>query len=125
MPKIISAEDDPHIRLIFAYAFRRLAGWPITLVEEGTALLEAVAAAPPDLILLDVGLPGLDGIAVYGRLREREASRAIPVLFVTAVPDRVARARLEGPHACLPKPFAVKDLFRQVAALLGDPLARL
>ena len=121
MTTVIGAEDDLHIRRIYAYAFRQLAGWPIALVADGAALLEAVAAAPPDLILLDVGLPKLDGIAVYSVLREREVSRTIPVLFVTATPERVARARLEGPHACLPKPFAVEELFHHVGTLLGVP----
>jgi DNA-binding response OmpR family regulator len=118
---ILAAEDDEAIRAVLVAALNDVAGWVVTAVSDGVKLLEALVSLTPDLILLDVGLPGLSGLEIYRLLREREASQDVPVLFVTATPGEVKKARLSGAHACLSKPFDLDTLLGRVAEMLGDP----
>ena len=120
---ILVAEDDPIIGDLLVEALSLAGGWAARVVPDGAALLAAVACMLPDLILLDVGLPGLDGIAVYHLLREREGEREVPVLFVTADPGRVRRANLAGHLSILAKPFRVDVLVARAAQLMGEPQA--
>ena len=121
MKVIVAAEDDGTIRQILVEALGEATGWTVTAVPDGAELLEVVTGVRPDLVLLDVGLPGVDGIAVYHLLREREAMREVPVLFVTATPERVKRADPAGNFSILAKPFNIDTLIGRVADLLGEP----
>jgi DNA-binding response OmpR family regulator len=118
---ILAAEDDAAIRDVLVAALGEVEGWVVTAVADGMKLLGALGSLAPDLILLDVGLPGLSGLEIYRLLREREASRDVPVLFITATPGEVKKARLSGSYACLPKPFDLDTLLARVAEMLGEP----
>lgn len=115
-PVILVVEDDPSTqrmlrRVLEAERFRvRAAG-------DGGSALAAVAADAPDVIVLDLGLPGVDGLAVCRRLRA--AGIGTPILVLTArdaVPDRVAGLEA-GADDYLPKPFAPEELVARVRAL--------
>ena len=88
------------------------------VAADGRAALAAVAEQPPDVILLDIGLPGLDGVQVCRRLRER--ADWTPVLFVTARDDEVDRVLgLElGADDYVTKPFSPRELVARVRAVL-------
>lgn len=120
MPAIVVAEDDEAIRTLLLEALGERDGWVATAVRDGERLLEALDSLRPDLILLDVNMPGLNGIEAYGLLRQRKGMEEVPVLFVTVVTETVRRAHLTGPHEILAKPFNLDDLLARVEALLGS-----
>src|SRR6266700_1685547 len=99
------------------------AGYVVETAADGGEALAAVERSAPDLVVLDVGLPGVDGLSVSRRLRAK--GLAVPVLLLTArdaVPDRVAGLDA-GADDYLVKPFATDELLARVRALLrrGKP----
>ena len=114
---IIVVDDDPPIRRMLE---RTLAaeGYAVRTAADGGAALAAVEKSVPDLIVLDVAMPGVDGLAVARRLRAK--GLGVPILMLTArdgVPDRVAGLDA-GADDYLVKPFAVQELTARVRALL-------
>jgi two-component system response regulator MprA len=114
--RLLLVDDDP--RVLTAVG-RRLGfeGFMVDLVASGQAALDAVAARPPDLVILDVMLPELDGLEVARRLRQRSD---VPILMLTArdaIADRVAGLR-NGADDYLVKPFAFEELLARIEALL-------
>ena len=122
-PRIVAAasilvvDDDAPIRRMLQ---RTLAaeGHDVSAAPDGGAALAAVERAVPDLLVLDVAMPGLDGFAICRRLRAK--GLALPILLLTArdaVPDRVAGLDA-GADDYLVKPFATEELVARVRALL-------
>ncbi|MDG2614662.1 two-component system response regulator [Thermoleptolyngbya sichuanensis XZ-Cy5] len=118
-PKILVVDDHPSSRMT-AVALLSVEGYDVLEVDSGTAALSCVAQANPDLILLDVMMPGMDGYEVCRQLKQDEHTRLIPVVFVTALNDR--RARLRGIEAggddFLSKPFDQLELSARVSSLV-------
>jgi two-component system, OmpR family, response regulator MprA len=117
MLHVLVVDDDPPIRRMLE---RTLAaeGYAVETAADGGSALAAVERSAPDLIVLDVAMPGLDGLAVCRRLRQ--TGLALPVLLLTArdaVPDRVAGLDA-GADDYLVKPFAAEELLARVRALL-------
>ncbi|HEX5017703.1 MAG TPA: response regulator transcription factor [Actinomycetes bacterium] len=115
--QILVADDDTAVResLKRSLAFN---GYEVALAEDGAATLAAVEASTPDLILLDVNMPRVDGLEVCRRLRA--AGSDVPILMLTArveVGDRVLGLDA-GADDYLPKPFALEELLARVRALL-------
>jgi two-component system OmpR family response regulator len=111
--RVIVVDDEENIRFLVGSALRR-AGFEIATAETGQAALDLVAPFRPDLIVLDVMLPDLDGFAVLERLRD--AGSQVPVLFLTArdsTADRV-RGLTSGGADYQVKPFAVAELVARV-----------
>ena len=94
-------------------------GYAVTSVGDGTAALAAVAVAPPDVILLDVQMPGMDGFEVCRRIK-RGATRLTPVVLVTGLFEREHKIRgIEaGADDFLSKPYDVEELTARVSSLL-------
>ena len=93
-------------------------GYGVSSVDDGGAALAAIEQSVPDVLVLDIGLPGLDGLAVCRRLRDK--GLALPILLLTArdaVADRVAGLDA-GADDYLVKPFATEELLARVRALL-------
>jgi two-component system, OmpR family, response regulator MprA len=114
---ILVVDDDAPIRRMLDRALRA-EGYEVELAADGGEALAAVEARVPDLVVLDVAMEGLDGIAVARRLRAKRL--ALPVLMLTArdgVPDRVAGLDA-GADDYLVKPFATDELLARVRALL-------
>lgn len=118
-PKILVVDDHPSSRMT-AVALLSVEGYDVLEAESGSAALECVAEINPDLILLDVMMPGMDGYEVCRHLKQDEQTRLIPVVFVTALNDR--RARLRGIEAggddFLSKPFDQLELSARVKSLV-------
>jgi two-component system response regulator MprA len=113
---VLVVDDDPPLRRMLA---RTLAaeGFRVTVAGDGGAALAAAERSAPDLIVLDVAMPGLDGLAVCRRLRAKGLSS--PILMLTArdaIPDRVAGLDA-GADDYLVKPFAVEELLARLRAL--------
>jgi len=115
---VLVVDDDPSIRDAVGRALR-LDGYSVTLAGDGLGALREVEAASQDVVLLDIGLPELDGLAVCRRLRSG-GRRTPPILLLTAR-DAVAD-RVEGLDAgaddYLVKPFALDELLARVRALI-------
>jgi len=118
MPEaILVVDDDVPIRRMLDRALRA-EGYEVETAADGGAALLAVERSTPDLLVLDVAMEGIDGLAVCRRLRQK--GLALPVLLLTArdaVPDRVAGLDA-GADDYLVKPFATDELLARVRALL-------
>jgi putative two-component system response regulator len=118
-PKILVVDDHPSSRMT-AVALLSVEGYDVLEAENGQAALDCVSDADPDLILLDVMMPGMDGYEVCRRLKQEEQTRLIPIVFVTALNDRRARLRgIEvGGDDFLSKPFDQLELSARVKSLI-------
>jgi two-component system response regulator MprA len=115
--KILVVDDDPAVRASLERALR-LEGYEVDTAPDGGAALEALALAPPDAVVLDLGLPDIDGLEVCKRMRS--AKDDTPVLMLTArdaVNDRV-QGLDAGADDYLVKPFALAELLARLRALL-------
>jgi DNA-binding response OmpR family regulator len=116
--KILVVDDIPeNVRLLQAVLLAR--GYEVLTAGDGIEALEVVAAEEPDLILLDVMMPGLDGYAVCAHLRENDATAVLPVIMVTSsIGQEKTRAIESGADDFIPKPFNHDELLTRVRSLL-------
>ncbi len=105
--RILLVEDDPDIQIVARLALSDLAGFELEVASSGREALEKAPAFAPDLILLDVMMPELDGPSTLRELRRRPALDATPVIFMTAKaqPEEVAEYRSLGALDVIVKPF--------------------
>ncbi len=124
--KVLVVEDNHDIRTIVKAALEMVGGLEVRACESGTEALETVSEFGPQLILLDVMMPDLDGPGVLARLRERPDTAAIPVVFLTAkaAPSEVERLRALGALDVLTKPFDPMTLHEQVKAIWATAFDR-
>ena len=113
---ILIADDDPHIRQLLAFALRK-AGLEVVESGDGESTLAAVAAQPPDLLVLDINMPKLDGLEVCRRLR---AMGDLPILFLSSRDDEIDRVLgIElGGDDYVTKPFSPREVTARVQAIL-------
>lgn len=125
MARVILADDEEQIRVLVHAALVR-AGHDVTDAADGTAALEELNRRPADIMLLDVGMPGVDGWSVLEQVKSA-ADPLIsdtPVVMLTGSGDTHSRVRaaVEGAIGYISKPFLVKQLVKQVDDVLeGDP----
>ncbi|MBP2703204.1 response regulator transcription factor [Microbispora sp. RL4-1S] len=120
---MLVVDDEPEVRGAVARALR-VEGYDVVTADDGLAALAAIGANEPDLMVLDVLMPRMDGLAVCRKIRG-EGDR-MPVLMLTArdgVGDRVAGLDA-GADDYLVKPFALEELFARVRALLRRTVTR-
>ena len=119
---ILIADDDPHIRQLLAFALRK-AGLDVTECGDGAATLTAVAAQAPDLVVLDINMPGMDGLEVCRRIR---ASSDLPILFLSSRDDEIDRILgMEiGADDYVVKPFSPREVVARIAAILRRTAAK-
>jgi len=113
---ILVADDDPHIREIICFALEK-AGMKTQGVADGAAALQAVERRAPDLVVLDIGMPEMDGLEVCRRLRQVSD---VPVLFLSARDEEIDRILgLEmGGDDYVTKPFSPRELVARVNVIL-------
>src|SRR5215467_11847264 len=118
--RILVVEDETDIARLIKHTLERSGDAAVDVVESGDAALKAVQAAPPDLLILDLNLPGLDGTEVCRLLRARPATASLPIIMLTArtsEDDRVAGLDL-GADDYVTKPFSLRELAARVRAVL-------
>lgn len=116
MTTILVVDDDPKIRSVLSRGLR-FEGYAVQVAEDGAQALQSARQEPPDLVVLDVMLPGMDGLELCRRLRQ---GLTAPILMLTArdaVPDRIAGLD-SGADDYLVKPFDFDELLARIRALL-------
>ena len=118
--RIIIAEDEPNIIMSLEFLLTQ-AGHDVSIARDGETALRLASEARPDLIVLDLMLPLINGFEVCRRLRADPALRDTKVLMLTARgrQSEIKRGLEAGANAYMTKPFATRDLLGAVAELLG------
>jgi two-component system OmpR family response regulator len=117
MPRtILIVDDDPHIRQLLAFAIAK-SGLNTVEAEDGEAALNAVATPAPDLVVLDINMPRMDGLEVCRRIR---AQGDLPILFLSSRDDEIDRVLgIElGADDYVVKPFSPREVAARVTAIL-------
>ena len=119
-PRILIVDDEPSIVISLQYLMAR-EGYEVAVAGDGEAALQAIEAQPPDLVILDVMMPRLNGFEVCRRIRADPRWRAVRVLMLTAKGREVEMTHgLElGADAYVTKPFSTRDLVAEIHRLLG------
>jgi two-component system OmpR family response regulator len=107
LARILIIEDEPDIQAIAKMALEMVGGFTVQVTNSGNEALELLATDQPDLILLDVMMPGLDGPGTLKALRQRPSCASIPVIFMTAKaqPHEIAYLKQLGALDVIVKPF--------------------
>ena len=116
---ILVVDDDPGIRFALALKLKHH-GYSVSEATDGAEAVAFLAQTPADLVVLDVGMPRMDGYTAAKHLYADPATRALPVVFLTAQNLEVPAAvqPLIGRHRFLTKPFSPRDVVAAVEALL-------
>ena len=119
MALVYLVEDDTNIREMETYALKS-AGFSVVAFADSEAFFETLAERLPDLVLLDIMLPGKDGLDVLKKLREGHSTQAIPIMMVTAKTSETDRVKGldSGADDYLVKPFGIMELVSRCKALL-------
>jgi len=122
LTRVLVVEDDVDIQKVIRMSLKIRGVSEVVLVETGTECIERLAGFTPDVILLDVMMPHLDGYETCRRLKQDPATRAIPVVFLTARVQKADRERgmKLGALGYLTKPFDPMTLHDQILELLSE-----
>lgn len=117
MPEVLVVDDEPNMRGVLAEILRT-EGFDVVEAEDGQAALDRVMARVPAAIILDIRMPGLDGIEVLGKLKE--IAPQVPVIMLTGYPDipTAVKAMRVGARDYLTKPFHAEDILLTVRRAL-------
>ncbi|HSM08986.1 MAG TPA: response regulator transcription factor [Gemmatimonadota bacterium] len=117
--RVLVVDDEPDILSILVYQLSR-EGFRVSTAVSGRSAIETAIAEAPDLVVLDLMLPELDGYEVLAQLRGHDSTRAIPVILLTARTEEVERLRGfdTGADDYVTKPFSPRELVARVKALL-------
>jgi DNA-binding response OmpR family regulator len=119
-PRILVADDEPALLRLLEFVLGRR-GYIVQGVTNGNAAIEVLKAESPDLVILDVMMPGLDGYEVLTFIRETPRLEGLPVVMLTARAqlDDIQRGLTLGADAYLAKPFDPEELLSVVESLLS------
>lgn len=118
--KILVVDDDPDILLMLG-ARLKASGYEVRTVLNGEAALKAIEAEPPDLVLLDIMMPGMEGNLLARTLKEDPRWKEIPVVFITALrpPEEQEQAGAQvGSNIIFSKPFEFSELLETIQTLI-------
>ncbi len=118
---ILVVDDEEHLRELVQACLEDLGGWDTLVAGSGEQCLETLKTAQPNAILLDISMPGMDGIAVYDRIQSDPKTRSIPVILLTAkvLPSDRAKFAQMGVTGVISKPIQPVTLTEEVAEILG------
>ena len=117
--KILYVEDEPDIQAVARIALENVGGFILEICSSGFEALEKAPIFKPDLLLLDVMMPGMDGVSTLQELRKQPGLEDIPAMFMTAKvrPSEIEQLRREGAIDVIPKPFDPMTLSENLKSL--------
>jgi CheY-like chemotaxis protein len=120
-PTVLMVDDDHGIREVARLALERVGGWRVRTAADAEEAVASATAEAPDVVLLDVMMPGTDGPSTLARLRALPAMRDVPVVFLTAKlqPEEVTRLAALDVAGVLGKPFDAMTLAADVRRTVG------
>lgn len=120
MKKILIADDEHKIVMTLEYAFKK-AGYEVFIARDGSEVLEILKEQIPDLILLDIMMPNVDGYTTLSEIKKNEKFQDIKVIFLSAkAGENDIQKGLElGADAYVTKPYSIKKLLEKVEELVG------
>ncbi|MBK1895971.1 response regulator transcription factor [Chryseobacterium paridis] len=115
MRKIIIADDEHKILMSLEYSFKK-SGYDVFIARDGTEVLEFLKTMIPDVILLDIMMPNLDGYSTLEMIKEQENLKNTKVIFLSAKnnPKDIERGLEMGADAYVTKPYSIKKLQQQI-----------
>jgi len=121
MPRVLVVDDEPNILLSLEFLMQQ-AGFEVTTAEDAEQAQALISQQVPDLILLDISLPGMSGFDLLEQLRADEATRSLPVVMLTAHGREVEKEKgmALGASDYITKPFSTRELVSRVQTLLGN-----
>ena len=121
--RILYVEDETDLQWLVKHILESVGGFEVMVCNSGAESLRRIGEFEPDLVLLDVMMPGMDGFEVLRALRARSEYAAIPVVFVTARTQESDEYLRSGAQGVITKPFEPGTLLEQVRAYVGEPVA--
>ena len=120
MTKILIAEDERDIRELIAFSLQELGKFSVVLASNGLEAVERATQEIPDLILMDVRMPRMMGYEACKILKEHDATKSIPVIFLSAKgqDEEIQQGLAAGAEEYILKPFAPDELVNQVRGVL-------
>ena len=120
MTKILVAEDEKDIRELVMFSLRGLGGFDVVLASNGEEAVKMATTEHPDLILMDVRMPKMTGYEACAKLKTIQATRDIPVIFLSAIgqESKIKQGLSAGATQYILKPFAPDELVSQVRSVL-------
>jgi len=121
MAKVLVVDDEPNIVLSLEFLMQQ-AGFDVTTALDGESALALVNENPPDLVLLDISLPGISGFEVLEQLRNQPSFKRLPIVMLTAHGREVEREKglALGADDYITKPFSTRQLVEKVQTLLNE-----
>ncbi len=121
MPHVLVVDDEPNILLSLEFLMQQ-AGFSVATAADAEQALEQINRQCPDLLLLDISLPGMSGFDLLERLRADDATQTLPVIMLTAHGREVEKEKgmALGANDYVTKPFSTRELVNRVQALLAE-----
>ena len=121
MKKILIADDEHKIIMTLEYAFRK-AGYEVFIARDGSEVLELLKTEIPDMILLDIMMPKVDGFTTLQEIKSQDNLKDIKVIFLSAKnnPADIEKGLKMGADDYITKPYSIKKLTERVEKLLAD-----
>jgi putative two-component system response regulator len=121
---VLIAEDDPAIAELLCLALSDQLEVATEIVPNGALVMDSLTARRPDLLILDIEMPGLNGLDVFDLVRNDLHWQGVPILFLTAAPEKALTARAPtGAHEILSKPFDIDDLVARAERMMAGKKA--
>lgn len=119
LERICYVEDDEHAQRIVRVSLEKLGKMIVEVVSDPNRAIEAITRFKPDLVMLDWLMPGMDGPALFRKMKQEPGLAALPVVFITAkaMPRELDELMALGAAAAISKPFSPKDLPDQLRAI--------
>ena len=123
-PKVLIADDELHMLRLLELTFKK-GGFDVVCCRDGKEALAAVAVVKPQLIVLDMMMPGLDGLATLRQLKDSDDTKTIPVIVLSSKGHALTRvgAEMAGASMFLTKPFSPSQLITEAKKILEPPAA--
>ena len=120
MPRVLIVDDEANILLSLEFLMQQ-SGYEVVTAPDAEDALEKIRSQPPDLVLLDISLPGMSGFDLLEILRSEEATHSLPVIMLTAHGREIEKEKgmALGADDYITKPFSTRELVTRVEALLN------